>query len=201
MHKSPRTLLSIAACFVTAGATAGAVALAGVASGGGSPHTISTTRSPLARMAKTNPSTSNAPLIPAPTPQVHTVPPTRQTPYVPGPYLPASDAEAIAMEVADRMGSGAQVVAAKLESVATASSDAGFRVATLDTSTSREVWLVWIVGPYVSGCLTASCPARSNVLYSVAIDATTGTVDGLGTSKEMPGAPSVPSDVVRGPGT
>jgi len=199
MRKSTRTLLSIAACFVTAGATSTAIALTGVASGGGSPHAISSSGS--IRTPKATQSTANPPLIPAPTPQVHTIPATEQTPSVSGPYLTMSQAEADAMQVANRMGSGAQVIDAKLESVATASTDAGFRVATFETSTSREVWLVWIIGPYQGGCLTSTCPARSNVLYNVTIDATTGTVYGVGTSKNMPGAPSVPSNVARGPAT
>ncbi len=202
MRKSSRTLISIVACFVTAGATSATIALTGVASGGGPPRAISSTSSgSRTGGAKAMQSTSNPPLIPAPTPQVHTIPATNQTPYVSGPYLTMSQAEADAMQVATRMGSGAQVVAATLESVATASRDAGFRVATFETSTSREVWLVWIVGPYQGDCLTSTCPVRSNLLYNVTIDATSGTVYGVGTSKNMPGAPSVPSDVARGPAT
>ena len=201
MRKSSRTLISIAAFFVTAGASSATIALTGVASGGGSLHATSRTTSGSTRTSGTTPSTSSPPLIPAPTPQVHTIPATEQTPYVSGPYLTESQAEADAMQVANRMGSGAQVVAAKLESVAAASTDAGFRVATFETSTSREVWLVWIVGPYQGGCLLSACPVRSNVLYNVTIDATSGTVYGVGTSKNMPGAPSVPSDIARGPAT
>jgi hypothetical protein len=201
MRKNSRAVLSIAACFVTAGAASAAIALTGVASGGGSSHAISGTSSGSTHTPKVEQSTSNPTLIPAPTPQVHTIPATEQAPYVSGPYLTMSQAEADAMQVADRMGSGAQVVAAKLESVATASTDAGFRVATFETSTSRKVWLVWIIGPYQGGCLTSTCPARSNVLYNVTIDATSGTVYGVGTSKNMPGAPSVPPNVARGPAT
>jgi hypothetical protein len=112
----------------------------------------------------------------APTPRVHSVPPSMQAHYVPGPYISAAVAERTALAVASAMGPGARVLQARLMSVAAASKATGDRVASYYTGDSREVWLVWLRGPFrMISCITATaCPVKLNQVFYAAIDARTG---------------------------
>ncbi len=121
----------------------------------------------------------------APTPRVHSVPPSMQSHYVPGPYIPAVAAEHTALAVASAMGPGARVLQARLMSVAAASKATGDRVASYYTGDSREVWLVWLRGPFrLFSCITATaCPLKLNQVFYAAIDARTGFDYGVGWSR------------------
>jgi hypothetical protein len=105
-----------------------------------------------------------------------------QTHYLPGPYISAAVAERTALAVASDMGPGARILQARLMSVAAASKAAGQRVASYYTGDSREVWLVWIRGPWrLFSCITATaCPVKLNQVYYDAIDARTGFDYGSG---------------------
>ncbi len=137
--------------------------------------------------------TRGASLTPAPTPTVGPFPKTRQISYVPGPFISQAAAVSIADRVAGRSGQGGGVVGATLESVANATSDEGSRVVAATVATTRMVWLVWIVGTFQPDCLTSTCPVWHDELYNVVLDAKTGRVLGVATTKTMPGAPSVPA--------
>lgn len=136
-------------------------------------------------------STSDPGLIPAPTPAVHSMPSSEQSHYVAGPYISSVQAESLALQIAQRFGTGhATVLTAKLESVAAASADAGQRVASLYTGNDRMVWLVWLEGPYQPLCQVASqCAPIPNTEYFVAVDAKSGQVYGVGYTVNAPGAP------------
>jgi hypothetical protein len=91
-------------------------------------------------------------------------------------------AERTALAVTSEMGHGAWVRQARLMNVAAASRAAGQGVASYYTGASRQVWLVWIGGPWrMLRCITATaCPLKLNQVYCDAIDARTGFDYGLG---------------------
>lgn len=197
MASRRKALLVAAAVLLLAGIGVG---MSGIASGGGDVRHPVAAQDARARRSATS---TTPPLIPAPTPPVHTVPVTQQTSYVPPPYISEAHAEMLALQTAQTMGAGGRprAVAAKLESVARASHDAGFRVASFFTTTDRMVWLVWIVGPYQGQCLNGptTCPVQKHELYNVVIDAKSGANLGVGSSRVMPGAPPVPAGTHFGP--
>lgn len=116
----------------------------------------------------------------APEPHVLDVPALRQQRSVYGPYISAAVAERAALASAAEMGPGADVLEARLMTVAAASKAAGIQVAGNETSDSREVWLVWMRGSYrILNCITATaCPTKFNQIFLEAIDAKTGFVVG-----------------------
>jgi hypothetical protein len=118
----------------------------------------------------------------APPPRVHSAPASTHAHYVPGSLITASVAERTALEFASTMGPGARVLQAQLMNVAAASKATGDRVAGYYTTDSREVWLVWIRGPWrILNCITATaCPLKLNQIYYTAIDARTGVEYGAG---------------------
>lgn len=202
MTRTRKGGVSLVASFIVAGVIGATIGLSGVASGRSPQAHVSLTDAhhvrPLSSSTSRPESASSSP-IPAPTPTVQTIPSSQQLPYVGPPYISQSDAESAALQVANAMGPGAQVLTAELESVAAASEDAGQQVATFSVSSDRMVWLVWLVGTYQPGCISTTCPAWQNELYFVAVDATTGQTYGVGTSTDAPGAPSVPAGVNVGP--
>jgi hypothetical protein len=128
------------------------------------------------------PARAPRPGAPALAPRVHSVPASKQAHHVPGPYIAAAVAERTALEFGSKMGPGARVLQAGLMSAAAASRATGDRVAGYYTGDSREVWLVWIRGPWrILDCLTATaCPLKLNQIYYAAVDATTGIEYGAG---------------------
>lgn len=144
--------------------------------------------------------TSNPGIIPAPTPVVHSMPSSEQSHYVAGPFISSAQAESIALQIAQRFGTGdATVLAVKLESVAAASSDAGMRVASLYAGNDRMVWIVWLEGPYQPMCsVSGSCVPIPNTEFFVTVDAKSGQVYGVGYNANAPG---VPKDSGNAPST
>lgn len=154
---------------VTALATA-VISLSGIAHGAG---------------GSTNPPN----LVPAPTPQVHSVMSSQVLHYVPGSYISGAQAEAIALLQADQVGSST-VLGAKLENIAAAERDAGEEVATLNVGGDVMVWLVWLQGPYDAGCITAdSCSGVQNRVFWMSIDAKSGRIYAGGFNVHAPGMP------------
>jgi hypothetical protein len=120
-----------------------------------------------------------------PAARLHSVPPSiALAHYKPARFISAAVAERTALAVASAMGPGARVLQARLTSVSAASKATGHRVASYDTGDSREVWLVWLRGPFrMVSCITATaCPLERNQVFYAAIDAKTGFDYGLGWS-------------------
>lgn len=112
----------------------------------------------------------------------HGVPASAQARLVPGPYISAAVAERTALAVASEMGPGARVLRARLMSVGAASKATGDRVASYYAGDSRDVWLVWLRGPFrMINCITdTACPVKLDQVYYAAIDARTGFDYGVG---------------------
>ncbi len=101
---------------------------------------------------------------------------------VPERRISAAVADRTALAIASAMGPGARVLQAQLMSVTAASKATGDRVASYETSPSRQVWLVWMRGRFrMISCITSTaCPLKSNQIYYVAIDARTDSDYGVG---------------------
>ena len=130
---------------------------------------------------------NSAPLAKAPTPVLHTGPPSGQLPAVPGPYLAESSAVNTAQTLAAQMGSGTtRVVSATLETVTQGSKAVGQTPSEWVgdfISPNRMVWLVWLQGPYrIFSCPQGPCQAWSSRLYYDVVDATSGALLLTGTS-------------------
>lgn len=91
------------------------------------------------------------------------------------------------------MGAGARVVSTSLMSVQAATKATGREVASYFTGPTREVWLVWVKGPFrILNCIqNGKCPTRQNQLYFIAIDAKTGVNYDIGWARSYPGAPKM----------
>lgn len=131
------------------------------------------------------------------TPAIHAdaSPAAQQSRSSPGPDLPPQTAERNAMSVADAMGAGSQVVSATIMTVAAADRVTGQQVASDLTDADRQVWLIWLRGPYrILNCIKAgACPTRPHALYYIAVDARTGTVYGVGWRVSYPASRQLPN--------
>jgi hypothetical protein len=103
---------------------------------------------------------------------------------VPAHFISAPVAERTALAVASAMGTGARVLQARLMNVAAANKATGDRVASYGAGDAREVWLVWLRGPFrMISCITATaCPVKGNQVFYATVDAKTGFDYGLGWS-------------------
>ena len=127
----------------------------------------------------------------APSHGVHAISSSQQTHYMPGPYIAARPAQRAALSVAGEMGAGARVVSASIVSVAAASKATGQRVASYFSGSTRDVWLVWVRGPWkILNCIQpSSCLTKPDQLYYIVIDAKTGMSYGMGWRQTYPHAP------------
>lgn len=163
-----------AAVFAAGAVAGGAVWIAGGAFGASGP----------ARASRPAAASSPGPLIPAPGHSVHTIPSRDRQHYVPGPYISRAKADRIVTNYAHGQGPGTVTILKNtLENVAAASRSVGFWVTADTIAGSRMIWLVWLRGPEIPGCMTTSCPPVKVQLYFVALDAKTGRSDGAGWSR------------------
>lgn len=119
----------------------------------------------------------------APTPQTHAYPTSEMLNYAPGPFISATDAEAIALRMSQGVGGDTQVVAENLETVSAAQAALGSRPAAEFVASTRMVWVVTLKGTYVQSSCSPSggcLPALSDQVYYVVIDARTGNVFATG---------------------
>ena len=197
MSRSNSCRGSLVAFFLIAGTIGAIVGESNVAVGGASQSGAPSSHGrPVHKVSHRG--TAAGSLVPAPTPTVGTMPSSEQVPYVGPPYISESAADGAALQVASTMGPGPQVVAAKLESLSSASSDVGQQVGTFAVTSSRMVWLVWVVGPYEGPCISSTCSAPQSKLYYLAVDATSGQVFAGGTSVNAPAAPAGLTAASRG---
>lgn len=157
---------------------------------------------PVMRHRKSPTMTTNPPVQSSSPPTTLPLPPTLGRDYAPPPYISQATADAIALWVARNMGGHGRVVRATLTNVAGASKEVDTRVADLQVPAARMVWLVWVVGTYLTeaGCtFSSSSCLQPTTLFYVTEDASTGRPYSDGSTPDMPGAPAVPKGVHLGP--